>query len=251
MPYRSSGLVPGDQYESPEYLSMCSKVSERTREEGQEGESLRTTPDPGCTKVTQTPEGPGHRSWPPLRAEASRPFPWRTWSELAAERRLDDMDNAGGTHKKKFQATLDSLTEESARIHPPSSLESRCHRENPAAPEDESRKVRVNFRVHYITDSPHQLLAVTGNQQELGAWGGFVPLQRASNGFWENVLCLSTGSRLEWKVVLVEDGRIQRWEEGPNRQLVVSSEGEEIQLGCVCACHRTMLNTACRPVLMS
>ncbi|KAI4904674.1 hypothetical protein NFI96_015768 [Prochilodus magdalenae] len=90
--------------------------------------------------------------------------------------------------------------------------------------------VRVSFRVHYITHSLSQLLAVTGNQQELGAWESFVPLQRVEDWFWANTITLPAENQVEWKFVLVEDGKIRRWEECGNRHLVVTGQEEEIRL---------------------
>ncbi|XP_017573483.2 uncharacterized protein stbd1 [Pygocentrus nattereri] len=90
--------------------------------------------------------------------------------------------------------------------------------------------VRVSFRVHYVTHSPSQLLAVTGSQQELGAWESFFPLQRVEDWFWANTITLPTENQVEWKFVLVEDGKIRRWEECGNRHLLVMGQEEEIRL---------------------
>ncbi|XP_051536233.1 otolith matrix protein OMM-64-like [Myxocyprinus asiaticus] len=88
----------------------------------------------------------------------------------------------------------------------------------------------VTFRIHFITYSPSQLVAVTGNLQELGAWESFVPLHRAKDGFWANTITLPMESQLEWKFVLVEDGKICRWEECGNRHLVLTSQINEVYL---------------------
>lgn len=97
--------------------------------------------------------------------------------------------------------------------------------------------VHVTFSVHYITDAPNQLLAVTGNQQELGDWQGFVPLQRSKNGFWANTVTLPVESQVEWKFVLVEDDKICRWEECSNRHLVLTGREEDLYVlrwwGCL------------------
>ncbi|KAJ8286657.1 hypothetical protein GJAV_G00041670 [Gymnothorax javanicus] len=84
--------------------------------------------------------------------------------------------------------------------------------------------VAVSFYVHYITHSALQLLAVTGNNQELGNWEKFVPLQRAKDGFWANSISIPADSHVEWKFVVVENGKIQRWEECNNRHLKTSYE---------------------------
>ncbi|XP_048021833.1 uncharacterized protein stbd1 [Megalobrama amblycephala] len=93
-----------------------------------------------------------------------------------------------------------------------------------------SQVVNVTFRIHYITYSPSQLVAVTGSLQELGAWESFIPLHRAKDGFWANTITLPVESQMEWKFVLVEDGRISRWEECGNRYLYLTSQDEEVYL---------------------
>ncbi|KTG03642.1 hypothetical protein cypCar_00029875 [Cyprinus carpio] len=93
-----------------------------------------------------------------------------------------------------------------------------------------SQAVNVTFRIHYITYSPSQIVAVTGSLQELGAWERFVPLQEAKDGFWANTVSLPMESQVEWKFVLVEDGRISRWEECGNRYLFLTSQDEDIYL---------------------
>ncbi|XP_071008084.1 uncharacterized protein [Oncorhynchus clarkii lewisi] len=92
------------------------------------------------------------------------------------------------------------------------------------------KTVRVRFCVHYRTQSPWQELAVTGNQQELGSWTGFVPLERAQDGFWASWVVLPAEKQVEWKLVLVEDGEILRWEEGGNRHLETGWGGGEVYL---------------------
>ncbi|XP_029115359.1 starch-binding domain-containing protein 1-like [Scleropages formosus] len=77
----------------------------------------------------------------------------------------------------------------------------------------------VHFRVHYVTASPWQQLAVTGSVPELGGWNGFVTLDAAAAGFWSRSVALPADSHVEWKFVLVENGKIQRWEECENRRL--------------------------------
>lgn len=91
------------------------------------------------------------------------------------------------------------------------------------------QNVRVSFRVHYLTTSPCQVLAVTGNQRELGSWRSFVPLERAKDGFWASSISLPADGQVEWKFVLVEGGGIQRWEECSNRHLEMG-HGEDIHL---------------------
>lgn len=81
------------------------------------------------------------------------------------------------------------------------------------------QNVNVTFRVHYFTQSPYQTVAVTGNQEELGNWKGFVPLERSKDGHWATVVSLPTESIVEWKFVVVDKGEVCRWEECGNRLL--------------------------------
>ncbi|KAM8872765.1 uncharacterized protein stbd1 [Synchiropus picturatus] len=81
------------------------------------------------------------------------------------------------------------------------------------------QNVNITFRVHYVTHSPHHTVAITGNQQELGNWKGFIPLEKAKDGHWMIVLSLPAESLVEWKFVVVEDGAVRRWEECGNRLL--------------------------------
>ncbi|XP_054613856.1 uncharacterized protein stbd1 [Dunckerocampus dactyliophorus] len=82
-----------------------------------------------------------------------------------------------------------------------------------------SKNVRVTFRVHYLTHSPFQTVAVTGSQQELGNWKGFIPLERAKDGHWVGVVSLPAESHMQWKFVVVDKGAVCRWEECGNRLL--------------------------------
>ncbi|XP_076614878.1 uncharacterized protein stbd1 isoform X2 [Chaetodon auriga] len=81
------------------------------------------------------------------------------------------------------------------------------------------QNVNVTFRVHYFTPSPYQTVAITGDQQELGNWKGFIPLERAKDGHWATVVSLPAESHVEWKFVVVEKGEVCRWEECGNRLL--------------------------------
>ncbi|XP_026153873.1 uncharacterized protein stbd1 [Mastacembelus armatus] len=81
------------------------------------------------------------------------------------------------------------------------------------------QNVNVTFRIHYLTHSPYQTVAVTGNQQELGNWKGFIPLERDKNGHWATVVTLPAESHVEWKFVVLDKGEVCRWEECGNRLL--------------------------------
>ncbi|KAM7393153.1 hypothetical protein PAMA_008009 [Pampus argenteus] len=81
------------------------------------------------------------------------------------------------------------------------------------------QNVNVVFRIHYLTQSPYQTVAIMGNQQELGNWKDFIPLERAKDGHWTTVVSLPAESHVEWKFVVVEKGEVCRWEECGNRVL--------------------------------
>lgn len=82
-----------------------------------------------------------------------------------------------------------------------------------------SQNVNVTFRIHYLTHSPHQKVAITGSQQELGNWKKFIPLERAKDGNWATVVSLPAESIVEWKFVVMDKGEVCRWEECGNRLL--------------------------------
>ncbi|XP_072107994.1 uncharacterized protein stbd1 [Mobula birostris] len=88
--------------------------------------------------------------------------------------------------------------------------------------------ISVSFNVHYMTCSNSQILAVTGNHESLGQWENYVPLKPNKDGFWSDTIQLPANSRFEWKYVVVENGKIWRWEECPNRYLETSHEDMEI-----------------------
>ncbi|KAK7896413.1 hypothetical protein WMY93_021738 [Mugilogobius chulae] len=81
------------------------------------------------------------------------------------------------------------------------------------------QNVNVTFRVHYLPLTPHQTVAVTGDQPELGAWKSVVPLEKTKDGFWSCVVGLPVESHVEWKFVVMEEGEVCRWEECGNRLL--------------------------------
>nr|XP_020456786.1 starch-binding domain-containing protein 1 [Monopterus albus]XP_020456787.1 starch-binding domain-containing protein 1 [Monopterus albus] len=81
------------------------------------------------------------------------------------------------------------------------------------------QNVSVTFRIHYLTYSPNQMVAVTGNQQELGNWKEFILLESAEDGYWAAVVSLPAESHVEWKFVVVDKGKVCRWEECSNRHL--------------------------------
>ncbi|XP_023684502.1 uncharacterized protein stbd1 [Paramormyrops kingsleyae] len=92
-----------------------------------------------------------------------------------------------------------------------------------------SHTVKVSFCVHYVTHSPSEGLAVTGNKNELGSWKSFIQLQQEKGGYWSNTIVLPVDSHVEWKFVLVENGKISLWEECGNRSFFTGQD-EEIHL---------------------
>ncbi|XP_077479184.1 uncharacterized protein stbd1 [Stigmatopora argus] len=91
----------------------------------------------------------------------------------------------------------------------------------------ESQWVRVTFRLHYVTPSPSQTLAVTGDRRELGNWKDFVPLEGHADGQWAATVGLPPDTRVQWKFVVVEEGLVRRWEECANR-LLHTGRGPEL-----------------------
>ncbi|KAM4528164.1 uncharacterized protein stbd1 [Odontesthes bonariensis] len=89
------------------------------------------------------------------------------------------------------------------------------------------QNVNVTFRTHYFTNSPYQKVAITGNQQELGNWKEFVPLERAKDGLWATVVGLPVECHVEWKFVVLDKGEVCRWEECGNR-LLDTGNGDDL-----------------------
>ncbi|XP_038124249.1 uncharacterized protein stbd1 [Cyprinodon tularosa] len=81
------------------------------------------------------------------------------------------------------------------------------------------QNVNVTFQTHYVTCTPFQKVAVTGNNQELGNWKDFIPLEKAKDGLWATVVSLPAESHVEWKFIVVDRGEVCRWEECGNRLL--------------------------------
>nr|XP_056711763.1 starch-binding domain-containing protein 1 [Euleptes europaea] len=84
--------------------------------------------------------------------------------------------------------------------------------------------VHVTFRVHYITYSETRLIAVTGDHECLGQWQHYVPLRCDKDGFWSDSVVLPVDTRVEWKFIVVENGKVRRWEECDNRTLLTEHE---------------------------
>ncbi|XP_069832822.1 starch-binding domain-containing protein 1 [Dendropsophus ebraccatus] len=92
------------------------------------------------------------------------------------------------------------------------------------------QNVKFAFKVHYITYSDSQIIAVTGDHEKLGKWETYVPLTSGKDGFWSHSITLPADTNLAWKFVMVEDGKIKRWEECYNRFLKTAHEDIEAHL---------------------
>ncbi|CAN0069909.1 unnamed protein product [Bubo scandiacus] len=88
------------------------------------------------------------------------------------------------------------------------------------------QNIHVTFRVHYITHSDAQLIGVTGDHECLGQWHSYVPLKCDKDGFWSESISLPVDTKVEWKFILVENGKVRRWEECSNRTLVTEHEDQ-------------------------
>ncbi|KAK2546130.1 Stbd1 [Columba livia] len=88
------------------------------------------------------------------------------------------------------------------------------------------QNLHVTFRVHYITHSEAQLIGVTGDHECLGQWHSYVPLKYDKDGFWSESIILPVDTKVEWKFILVENGKVSRWEECGNRTLVTGYEDQ-------------------------
>ncbi|XP_061849221.1 starch-binding domain-containing protein 1 [Colius striatus] len=88
------------------------------------------------------------------------------------------------------------------------------------------QNIHVTFRVHYITHSDAQLIGVTGDHECLGQWHSYVPLKYDKDGFWSESISLPVDTKVEWKFILVENGKVRRWEECNNRTLITEYEDQ-------------------------
>ncbi|XP_075705941.1 starch-binding domain-containing protein 1 isoform X1 [Rhinoderma darwinii] len=92
------------------------------------------------------------------------------------------------------------------------------------------QNVNFVFKVHYITNSDSQFIAVTGDHENFGKWGSYVPLTSRNGDFWSRSITLPADTNVAWKLVMVENGKIKRWEECNNRFLKIAHEDIETQL---------------------
>ncbi|CAN2390129.1 Starch-binding domain-containing protein 1 [Pristimantis euphronides] len=90
--------------------------------------------------------------------------------------------------------------------------------------------VNFSFKVHYITHSDSQIIAIIGDHEKLGKWETYVPLTSGNGGFWSHLITLPVDTNLSWKFVMVENGKIKRWEECNDRFLKIAHEDIEVHL---------------------
>lgn len=90
-----------------------------------------------------------------------------------------------------------------------------------------TQNVIVNFRVHYITHTDSQLIAVTGSHEILGKWKNYIPLKVDKYSFWSGKVSLPIDTTVEWKFVMVDSGKFRHWEECSNRCLETGLEDQE------------------------
>ncbi|KAM9381828.1 starch-binding domain-containing protein 1 [Phaethornis superciliosus] len=88
------------------------------------------------------------------------------------------------------------------------------------------QNIHVTFRVHYITHTESHQLGITGDHECLGQWHSYVPLKYDKDGFWSASVALPVDTKVEWKFILVENGKVRRWEECGNRTLVTEHEDQ-------------------------
>ncbi|XP_075276920.1 starch-binding domain-containing protein 1 isoform X2 [Opisthocomus hoazin] len=88
------------------------------------------------------------------------------------------------------------------------------------------QNIHVTFRIHYVTHSDAQLIGVTGDHECLGQWHSYVPLKYDKDGFWSESISLPVDTKVEWKFILVENGKVRQWEECGNRTLMTEHEDQ-------------------------
>nr|XP_048702861.1 starch-binding domain-containing protein 1 [Caretta caretta] len=132
------------------------------------------------------------------------------WGDASKNSSADDSDaNLGQGNKELEQVDFLEADSKAKRV---------------AAVPPMPQNIHVNFRVHYITHTDAQLIAVTGDHECLGQWHNYVPLKCDKDGFWSDAVLLPADSKIEWKFILVENGKVTRWEECNNRILMTEHE---------------------------
>ncbi|XP_029782965.1 starch-binding domain-containing protein 1 [Suricata suricatta] len=102
-------------------------------------------------------------------------------------------------------------------------------RKKVVAESSESQQVSIRFQIHYITSTGGEFVAVTGDHERLGGWNTYIPLQHSKDGLWSQSVSLPADKVVEWKFVVVDGGKITRWEECSNRFLETGREDKVVQ----------------------
>uniref|UniRef100_A0A8D0GNN1 Starch-binding domain-containing protein 1 n=1 Tax=Sphenodon punctatus TaxID=8508 RepID=A0A8D0GNN1_SPHPU len=141
---------------------------------------------------------------------------WEAVSELLAQGDANNSSNADGMDTR--------VSQDHRELEQGDLLEADARAKRVVAVSPMPQPVQVTFRVHYITHSAAQVIAVTGDHECLGQWHHYVPLRCDKDWFWSDSITLPTDTRTEWKFILVENGKVRRWEECDNRTLVTEHE---------------------------
>ncbi|XP_016127905.1 uncharacterized protein [Sinocyclocheilus grahami] len=156
-----------------------------------------------------------------------------TQMSLSQEKKTDEESAAvQKKHEKNEISIMDAIMDNNEWLNVGASEFRDLPWLSPTASEEKQTQLEKERQVKtgLAKDDEEPLVAVTGSLQELGAWEKFVPLQKAKDGFWANTISLPVESQVEWKFILVEDGRISHWEECGNRYLFLTSQDEDIYL---------------------
>ncbi|KAM9142791.1 starch-binding domain-containing protein 1 [Pangshura tecta] len=144
-----------------------------------------------------------HEEWEVLPEDSA-------WGDAIKNSSADDSDTSVGQGNKELEQV--------------DFLEADSKAKRVAAVPPMPQNIHVNFRVHYITHIDAQLIAVTGDHECLGQWHNYIPLKCDKDGFWSDTVILPADSKIEWKFILVENGKVTRWEECNNRTLMTEHE---------------------------
>lgn len=132
------------------------------------------------------------------------------WGDASKNSSADDSDASVGQGNKELEQV--------------DFLEADSKAKRVAAVPPMPQNIHVNFRVHYLTHTDAQLIAVTGDHECLGQWHNYVPLKCDKEGFWSDTVILPADTKIEWKFILVENRKVTRWEECNNRTLITEHE---------------------------
>uniref|UniRef100_A0A8C0IQ42 Starch-binding domain-containing protein 1 n=1 Tax=Chelonoidis abingdonii TaxID=106734 RepID=A0A8C0IQ42_CHEAB len=217
VPSLSGGGVPGESHEM-DNETLGSSTAESELLKGQEseapcGNTLAETSPSSDLHEDESEEQSGqtleyqdvvdHEDWGVVPEDSA-------WGDASKNSSADDFDTSVGQGNKELEQV--------------DFLEADSKAKRVAAVPPMPQNIHVNFRVHYITHIDAQLIAVTGDHECLGQWHKYVPLKCDKDGFWSDTVILPADSKIEWKFILVENGKVTRWEECNNRTLMTEHE---------------------------